>query len=161
MKERLEKMTLRRLRTMAEAYGANPARWPNAEQGAAKEILANSPDAQKLVKQAGLIDTFLDASPEPSLADAGLLKRLATIPYQETAAVPEIQNQTTFGEFVKSLFPSGGFAPQGMALAVAGILGIWLGVTADLDPDTQAIQLDAGAYLVDNPDLQKDLRKFQ
>ena len=161
MTERMKKMTLKRLRTLAEAYGANPARWPDVEQGAAKDFLAKSHDAQKLVKQAGLIDTFLDASPEPSLAEAGLLKRLATIPYQDAAGVRATQNQTTFGVFVKSLFPSRGFAPQGMALAIAGILGIWLGVTADLVPDAQAIQLDAGSYLVDNPDLQKDLRKFQ
>lgn len=156
-----ENMTLKRFRAIIAAYGVNPERWPSAERTTAKTFLTKSPEAQKLLGAASGLDTILDAAPKPAAADAGFLKRVATIPYQEYALSAAGQKQTTFGEFIRSLFPAKGFVPQGMALAFAGILGVWLGVSADLQPDAQVIQLDAGQYLFDNPDLKKDFKEFQ
>ena len=156
-----ENMTLKRFRAIIAAYGVSPERWPAAERATAKTFLTKSSEAQKLLGAASGLDTILDTALKPAVVDAGFLKRVATIPYQEHSLSAAVQKQTTFGEFIRSLFPARSFAPQGMALAFAGILGVWLGVFADLQPDAQVIQLDAGKYLFENPDLQKDFKEFQ
>ena len=156
-----ENMTLKRFRAIIAAYGVNPDRWPADERATAKTYLDKHPDAQTFLGESKGLDTILDTAPKRAAANAGFLKRVATIPYQEYALSTAVQKQTTFGEFIRSLFPARSFAPQGMALAFAGILGVWLGVSADLQPDAQVIQLDAGKYLFENPDLQKDFKEFQ
>lgn len=156
-----ENMTLKRFRAIIAAYGVNPERWPAAERTTAKSFLTKNPEVQKLLGAASGLDTILDTALKPTAADAGFLKRVATIPYQEHALSPTVQKQTTFGEFIRSLFPARSLAAQGMALAFAGILGVWLGVFTDLQPEAQVIQLDAGKYLFENPDLKKDFKEFQ
>lgn len=52
----LQDMTDQRFRTLAEAYGGDLNRWPQAEQAAARQLLAQSPAAlsQVLAEAAGL-----------------------------------------------------------------------------------------------------------
>src|SRR5204863_9489828 len=45
-------MTIDRLRTMLDAYGAAPARWPEAEREAALTLIAQSPEARAAVDEA-------------------------------------------------------------------------------------------------------------
>ena len=56
-------MTLDRVRTLLDAYGADPARWPAAERAAALELLARSPDARACRVAAARLDDALDAVP--------------------------------------------------------------------------------------------------
>ena len=56
-------MTLDRVRTLLDAYGADPARWPAAERAAALELLARSPDARAHRVAAARLDDALDAGP--------------------------------------------------------------------------------------------------
>jgi len=56
-------VTLDRVRTLLDAYGADPARWPAAERAAALELLARSPDARACRVAAARLDDALDAVP--------------------------------------------------------------------------------------------------
>jgi hypothetical protein len=56
-------MTPDRLRTLLDAYGADPARWPTAERADALELLARSPEARAHRVAAARLDDALDAVP--------------------------------------------------------------------------------------------------
>jgi hypothetical protein len=113
-------MNLERIKTLAEAYGANPARWPAAERADAEAFLAAEPAARLWLEEAASIDRVLDAAetqkvtraledrilahlPEPRVARAGLLAKLS------------------------GLMP-GGWAPAS-ALACSLVLGLAVGAT--------------------------------
>ena len=61
-------MTLARLRTLLDAYGAVPDRWPANERAAALALLSASAEAQALQAAAAELDSALDlvATPPPS-----------------------------------------------------------------------------------------------
>ena len=56
-------MTLERLEHLAEAYGANPRRWPDGEREAALALMTRSTAARDLVAEAGALDRALEGSP--------------------------------------------------------------------------------------------------
>src|SRR5580692_4164334 len=62
-------MTEDRFQELAEAYGGEIARWPEAERDLAFGIAADRPDlAERVLARAGRLDALLDGqtSPEPS-----------------------------------------------------------------------------------------------
>jgi len=65
-------MTLERLEHILDAYGADPAHWPDADRAAALALLAQSADARRRRDDAAALDVLLDAvpavSPSPALA---------------------------------------------------------------------------------------------
>lgn len=56
-------MTLERLRTLLDAYGASPERWPPAERERALVLLAESTEARRLRDAARGLDALLDLVP--------------------------------------------------------------------------------------------------
>lgn len=56
-------MSLDRFATLADAYGADLRRWPQAEQAAARARLDRDARAQQVLAQAGALDAVLDAVP--------------------------------------------------------------------------------------------------
>ena len=66
-------MTIDRLRTILEAYGADPSRWPGADRADAVALLERSAEARSLRDEAARLDAMLDAAPAaaPSEALAG------------------------------------------------------------------------------------------
>lgn len=60
-----EMMTHQRFCTLAEAYGGDIARWPAADQPAARALLADEASLTHVLSEAGAIDTLLNSSPEP------------------------------------------------------------------------------------------------
>jgi hypothetical protein len=64
-------MSLRRLRTIIESYGADTARWPEEERSAMTVLLAGSDEARNLLKAAARLDEQLDqfALQDDSLRD--------------------------------------------------------------------------------------------
>ena len=69
-------MTLNRLRTIVEAYGADPRRWPEAERGPAEALVAESTAARDLVARAGRLDAAL-AEAAADVPDAALARLTA------------------------------------------------------------------------------------
>jgi len=53
-------MNIERFRTLVEAYGANPARWPEAERVAALLFAEQSPEARDALQEAAAFDSLLD-----------------------------------------------------------------------------------------------------
>lgn len=125
-------LSLDRFRELAEAYGADPARWPPAERAAAKTLLAHDARAQAIRARATSLDTLLAsdpiAPPRPQFRRAILL----------AARSREGLLRALWHEL-------GGLRVVGPALAASLVLGI---SAADLlalsDPATQA-QADAQA----------------
>lgn len=116
-------MTLERLATLLDAYGAHPERWPTAERDAALALLDRSPEARRLRDQAGALDALLDrapgATPSPDLGRRVLAgaPRPAVVRRRPARSVR---------------------AGAAVALAAAASLVVWLGTrtatTPSLDP---------------------------
>src|SRR5262249_61702206 len=63
-------MTLDRFAVLLDAYGADPARWPDTERAAARALLDRSSEARARRDAAAALDALLDraATVEPSSA---------------------------------------------------------------------------------------------
>jgi len=62
-------MTMERLNTILEAYGASPARWPAEERAAAEAMIASSDAARAAFAEAARLDAMLDQAAPPPPAD--------------------------------------------------------------------------------------------
>jgi hypothetical protein len=66
-------MTTERFAALLDAYGADPARWPEAERADARALLERSPQARVRRDAAAALDVLLDraatAEPSPALAE--------------------------------------------------------------------------------------------
>src|SRR5690606_41627669 len=63
-------MDLERFEHLADAYGADLRRWPEAEREAASWLLVADPRAGRVLGEADLLDAFLDAAPRPAPSHA-------------------------------------------------------------------------------------------
>ena len=65
---RVVELALERLDELLSAYGADEAGWPAGERQAARELIAASAEARRLLEDARALDTLLSAAPveEPS-----------------------------------------------------------------------------------------------
>ncbi|NKB22361.1 MAG: hypothetical protein GKS01_17885 [Alphaproteobacteria bacterium] len=68
MSDKIEPMTLDRMRDLIEAYGAEPDRWPSSERERALLFLETSKEAQDILAESKVLDTALDALPEPDMS---------------------------------------------------------------------------------------------
>lgn len=55
-------MNIERFRTLVEAYGADPARWPEAERAAALLFAEQSAEAREALQEAAAFDRLLDTA---------------------------------------------------------------------------------------------------
>jgi hypothetical protein len=62
-------MTTDRLKTLLEAYGASPARWPAEERAAAEAMIASSEAARAAFAEAAILDSLLDQAAPPPPVD--------------------------------------------------------------------------------------------
>lgn len=73
-------MNIQRFKTLVEAYGANPARWPETERVAALLFAEQSAEARDVLQEAAAFDRLLDTA-ETQPATRALEDRiLATFP---------------------------------------------------------------------------------
>jgi hypothetical protein len=73
-------VTLERLAQLLEAYGGEPARWPEAERASALQLVAAEPEAAALQRAALQLDGALELHVLPDVADARLRARVLEIP---------------------------------------------------------------------------------
>ncbi len=111
-------MTLERLTALLEAYGSDPRRWPEAERAAAEALIVRSAHAQELHAKAQALDNFLDAAPPLPVRD-DLRRRILT--QVDARGIEDIRTSSLADWFF------GHWWPQAAALAVAAILGIFIG----------------------------------
>ncbi len=107
---------LDRLELLLEAYGADARRWPADEREEALALLARSPAARALQREAAALDRLLDQAtppaPSPELM-ADVLAGAAASPWRRWAG---------------TLWPFGPIWKPASALALAGLLGIVTGL---------------------------------
>jgi len=73
------KMTKTRFAEIIEAYGANPARWPEEERTAAQDFAANNKNlAEKIINDARQLDQLLDTSSKQATDNNLLMARIMT-----------------------------------------------------------------------------------
>src|SRR5262249_45242410 len=70
-------MTIDRLQTILDAYGAAPARWPEAEREAALTLIAQSAQARAAVTAASALDASIDVYGNPAEHAINPLKLVA------------------------------------------------------------------------------------
>lgn len=63
-------MTYERFETLADAYGGDLRRWPEAEREAGRALLDSDPRAAVLLRDADGLDALLDAAPRPAPSHA-------------------------------------------------------------------------------------------
>ena len=124
-------MNAERLKILADAYGADPRRWPQAEREAATALLTADPAAERLLFEARQIDLALDAAPRPAVSHA-LRERVIA-----TAATAGLSPRR--GRFDKLMWLSG----AGWAAACAA--GVVAGMNLS-SPFVTAVEADAVLY---------------
>jgi hypothetical protein len=138
-------MTIDRLQTILEAYGASPARWPEAEREAALALIAQSAQARAAVAAASALDASIDAYENPAEHAINPLKLVAAITaHSQVGAQAGTQRpavRITIG------WPNlAGLA----AAAVAGFLVGWSGLDRSVLP-APAPSAEAPQALFGNP----------
>ena len=131
-------MTLDRLDELLSVYGADEAHWPAEERQVARELIAGSADARRLVDEARALDMLLNevSVEEPS---AELVERLMAA---RPRAVPEPAPARAAGKakggglagLARAIWPYGSSAFPAGALAASLVLGIALGSTTGISP---------------------------
>jgi len=115
-------VTLSRLKTLLDAYGATPGCWPKEERAAARVLIGTSSEARILVEEAAALDSLLDKFPEPEVS-AALTSRVRSM------GIPAIERQADglFARLTDLLWPQ---TPRGWkgAVAIAGMLGMVAGI---------------------------------
>lgn len=109
-------MNLERFATIVDAYGAEPARWPDAERAAALALLLASTEARARREAASALDGLLATLP-PARPSADLREAVL-------AAAPRRRGRA-------GLFGGLGWRPVGAALAASFLLGLIVGGVID------------------------------
>jgi len=156
MKRVANTMTLGRFKTLVESYGARAAAWPEDERDMAIALLKTSAKAKTIAAVAAGLDNAFDMLAKPATADDAFIRRLETIPHASTPPTFANPAPDTFAGFLKGLFATRALLPQGLGVAAAGLIGVWLGFSATAETQ-QIVTLDAAKLVMSENDLQDDL----
>ena len=85
-------MPLDRIRALLDTYGAMPERWPEEERAAAQDLLAESNDAQALLRETTLFDGALDLVEAPAPSEE-LARRIEELVYLRPATATQRPRQ--------------------------------------------------------------------
>jgi len=130
-------LSIERFAELLDAYGAGVDRWPPAQSAAARELLAQNGQAQRLLEQAQALDTLLQA-PEP----------VAPSPWMRQRILQNLDRGRSQHGLRKGwsdlLAELGGWRLAAPSLAAALCLGVALGLGAGLEEiDQQSSDLMA------------------
>lgn len=110
-------MTMDRLNTLLEAYGASPSRWPAEEREAAEAMIAASDEARAAFAEAAHLDSMLDQAPPPPPADRLGWRLRAVGPKAEPMVASTGPSRGWMGNLARA---------AAVVVAVAGGVGIGL-----------------------------------
>ncbi len=130
-------MNLDRFRDILDAYGAEPARWPEAERAAALSFAEADAAARAWLDEEVRFDRLLDAAPA-AVPSAALAARIA-------AAAPEQRRswRARLAEIWGDLFPGQPLWKPAAGLAFAALIGAALPSVT-----TSALDLETNDYTV-------------
>ncbi|MDR6539750.1 hypothetical protein [Variovorax soli] len=116
-------MTPERLGELADAWGSDLRRWPEAERAAAQMLLERDPLAKEFLARVAELDALLDshavAPPDALLVQA----MLASVPQQH------LMGKRKLWHFSLNWWSGAGVAGVGLAGAAAGALVVAMAVT--------------------------------
>lgn len=125
----MTQMTPARFAALLDAYGADPARWPEGERAAALAFLDADPAARQARADAARLDAVLDRAPvEPP--SAALMDRVLAAAPPARPAPPQPRALGPGGRIVGwlgALVPGAGAWQPTAALAAALVLGLAVG----------------------------------
>jgi hypothetical protein len=117
-------MTPERLRQLADTWGADLRRWPEAERAGAQALLAHDAAAQALLRRAAELDALLDAhavaAPDARLAQAVL----AGAPRQDIRQRPAGQKAKAWPFPGRWWWSGAGLAGIGLAGSAVGAMAV-------------------------------------
>lgn len=119
-------MPLDRIRALLDTYGAMPERWPEEERAAAQDLLAESNDAQALLRETTLFDGALDLVEAPAPSEE-LARRIEELVYLRPATATQRPRQKPS---LAHRLRSWRAAWRPAVLAASGALGLAIGVAA-------------------------------
>jgi len=128
-------MTMTDFEERAMAYGGNIDGWPDADQAAARALLADSLAARVALEEARSLDAMLDLweDPQPSNALLGrVLADAATVAGEAQAVRRAVAARPEQPGWLARLFGNSAFRP-GMVLAACLALGFVMGTTIERD----------------------------
>lgn len=134
-------MTIDRFRDILDAYGADPAHWPDSERAAMRDLIATSPGARTALANAASLDALL-AHDRPVMPTLNPLQIAARV-----AATPRVPRG---GWMVRRMWPNvAGLA----AAALIGFVVGWTGLDQNVTSVASADQLDAVGDVVQQENL--------
>lgn len=142
-----EKLTLKRLERLLEAYGGNPRRWPADERAAGEALLESSARAREMQAEALKADAWLDAAPSPARASGQLKAAILAACRGSTSTTRTTRWKAVWTELLAEI---GGWRPTGAALAASLMLGIIVGGSVNLSDTTQGVDVLELAFLENN-----------
>lgn len=134
-------MTLERLRMLADAYGGDLARWPQAEQALARELVRADTAAAAVLAEACALDDLLNASPRPAVSMALRDAVLA----EATTVRGRAGSSRRFPMWRSPLWRNPFALASGAGWAAAACAGVVAGTTLTMHM-TANIQADAVLY---------------
>jgi hypothetical protein len=108
-------MTNDRFKELLDAYGADPARWPQSEREAALAFAKSSDEARRLLDEAAALDRLIDLADTAAVTPALQARILAAFPQPRRAGV------------IASLMPGRPTWIPITALAASLLLGLGVG----------------------------------
>ena len=156
MKNVIDKsITKPRFTQLLTAYGADPARWPDAERAAARAFLQDNAEARVLLNEAVLLDQWLQSSAVHRPAFSGLEARLLqrVLPARESGLMDRL---------LTWLLPSSDLPLRQLwrPVAVACLplaIGLLVGFQVELVPEAYATTVEEELYLISLSDYAEVL----
>jgi hypothetical protein len=124
-------MTMEEFRSLLDAWGADPGRWPNDRRPGAEALLAMSGDARRMLADEARFDALLADRPAP-VPGTALLDSIMAIP-------ASTRQERKAGRWGFGFAPA---LPRFAGLAAAALLGFYIGTTSLFQP-TQSMAADS------------------
>lgn len=147
-------MKRERFEELAQAWGGDLRRWPEAERAEAQALLASDPSSRTVLDRAAEVDALLDASPMPhpsaALRDRVLAAAPRPSPMPALAGLGAWLGLAPAGVSRSGLAFGAGWAAAACAGVVAGLV-LTHSLTADLQAD--AVMYQASLSTLDDLDV--------
>ncbi|MCP4780144.1 MAG: hypothetical protein GY877_05170 [Hyphomicrobium sp.] len=144
------------LESLLDVYGADRTRWPARERLRFASLIADEPEAQRLMAEAVALDRLLDVAPAARKdQEQGLTGRIVAAargqqynPLSASQVSPAVSNIVKLPAWVRRPQIAGAFGasdwPAASLLAASLVLGVMLGSAGMLDSTVQEVAEVAG-----------------
>ena len=130
----------KRLQAVLDAYGADPARWPEADRTELADLLSQDADLSDLIGEARALDRVLDHASVPHAHNRAVANVLAAAKADENSTVIPLDRARTPHRESRSV-------PRRVAWPVVGLMAASLLIGAFLGQTNFLVGADTGTFL--------------